>query len=113
MTKEDSNTAPPPSRETRKPGVPRGFRMRGSISDQIANLQPGESVSRCVRLNPIDATPERIQTEYQTMTSGLGSGLYRLDRDKPGTADNFKTERGQCFTNDGAVLLVVAVTRLK
>lgn len=113
MTTDTTSAKPKHERETRKPGMARGFRMRGSISDQIANMQPGETISRCVRLQPAEATAERVQSEYQSMTSSLGSGLYRIDRDKPGTAENFKTERGQCFTSEGAVLLLVAVTRMK
>lgn len=97
----------------RKTGIPRGFRFAGSIADQIGNLQVGESVSRVTRLLLSEATPEKVQAIYNSMTSSLGSGLYRVERDKPGTAENFKTERGQCFTNDGAVLLVVAVSRIK
>lgn len=113
MSKDDKIPAATPPAAPRKTGIPRGFRFAGSISDQIAKLEVGESVARCVRLTPTEATPERLQSEFNTMTSSLGSGLYRIDRNKPGSAENFKTERVQGFTNDGAILAVVAVSRIK
>jgi hypothetical protein len=113
MTKTPSNAAALPASDKPKKGIARGFRYAGSISDQLSKLQVGECLTRAARLQPNEATPSHIQTIYGSLTTSLSSGLYRIERDSPGTSENYKTERGQFFTNDGALILVVAVSRIK
>jgi hypothetical protein len=109
-TNETPVTANPIAK--RKNGIPRGFRFAGSVADQITKLEIGETVSRAQRLAPHEGTKERIEKTYASLASSLSSGLYRVDRDLPGIRDQFKTERGQYFTTDGALMLVVTVSRV-
>lgn len=88
-----------------------GFRVKGSISEQIDALNVGETIAKASRIAPEEYPFSDIEATYEGMTSTLTAAMYRHRRDH-GESRQFKTERGRFSTNDNSIVLVVILTRI-
>lgn len=81
-----------------------------SLTDQIRNLPPGESLSRCQRFPMAELTEDGVKEGLNILRSGLNQTVSRV---RKRTGQEYRVESGTLLTDDQeAIIAVVCVTRL-
>jgi hypothetical protein len=91
-------------------GRPESSYTPGSAADQIARLDVGDTVALAKRVDEDEPIGKQAEEIYAGMASTLNSAARRVAQQV--ASWKHKTERGSFRTRDGALMLVVTVTRL-